>query len=113
MRISGKKGILSLLLSLVLVLELILSSGQIVLASSENHQDVYTVKILNEQGESVPGVKVVYDLYTDATGSDKKQETVDAVTGDDGVLEIAAISEAQQADGEAYYKIVEASLKMY
>lgn len=40
MRISGKKGILSLLLSLVLVLELILSSGQIVLASSENHQDV-------------------------------------------------------------------------
>ena len=37
MRISGKKGILSLLLSLVLVLELILSSGQIVLASSENH----------------------------------------------------------------------------
>ena len=78
MRISGKKGILSLLLSLVLVLELILSSGQIVLASSENHQDVYTVKILNEQGESVPGVKVVYDLYTDATGSDKKQETVDA-----------------------------------
>lgn len=76
MRISGKKGILSLLLSLVLVLELILSSGQIVLASSENHQDVYTVKILNEQGESVPGVKVVYDLYTDATGSDKKQERV-------------------------------------
>lgn len=113
MRISGKKGILSLLLSLVLVLELILSSGQIVLASSENHQDVYTVKILNEQGESVPGVKVVYDLYTDATGSDKKQETVDAVTGDDGVLEIAAISEAQQADGEAYYKIVEASGEGY
>ena len=113
MRISGKKGILSLLLSLVLVLELILSSGQIVLASSENHQDVYTIKILNEQGESVPGVKVVYDLYTDATGSDKKQETVDAVTGDDGVLEIAAISEAQQADGEAYYKIVEASGEGY
>ena len=113
MRISGKKGILSLLLSLVLVLELILSSGQIVLASSENHQDVYTVKILNEQGESVPGVKVVYDLYTEATGSDKKQETVDAVTGDDGVLEIAAISEAQQADGEAYYKIVEASGEGY
>lgn len=62
-----------MLLSLVLVLELILSSGQIVLASSENHQDVYTVKILNEQGESVPGVKVVYDLYTDATGSDKNR----------------------------------------
>ena len=52
-------------------------------------------------------------IYGHATGSDKKQETVDAVTGNVGVMEIAAISEGRQGDGEAYYKIVEASGEGY
>ena len=127
---TGKKKneIWAVILSIVVILEMILSPCQVAYAStlkSSNkktsqtkavqEEEAYTVKVTDSKQQPIKGAKISYEIYTDATGESVKENVLNlsVMTDAEGTAKILPISTLQKQDSEVYYRITEISVYGY
>ena len=127
---TGKKKneIWAVILSIVVILEMILSPCQVAYASTPKssnkktsqtkavqEEEAYTVKVTDSKQQPIKGAKISYEIYTDATGESVKENVLNlsVMTDAEGTAKILPISTVQKQDSEVYYRITEISAYGY
>lgn len=127
---TGKKKneIWAVILSIVVILEMILSPCQVAYASTPKssnkktsqtkavqEEEAYTVKVTDSKQQPIKGAKISYEIYTDATGESVKENVLNlsVMTDAEGTAKILPISTLQKQDSEVYYRITEISAYGY
>ena len=127
---TGKKKneIWAVILSIVVILEMILSPCQVAYASTPKssnkktsqtkavqEEEAYTVKVTDSKQQPIKGAKISYEIYTDATGESVKENVLNlsVMTDAEGTAKILPISTLQKQDSEVYYRITEISVYGY
>ena len=100
---------LAAVLALLMVVELLMTPWQQAFAASENHLNVYTVKVTDENG-AVADAAVTWRVCSDKEDMENNVlNTGTQRTGDDGILEVVAVSTALETHQEVYFEVTEIS----
>ena len=100
---------LAAVLALLMVVELLMTPWQQAFAASENHLNVYTVKVTDENG-AVADAAVTWRVCSNKEDMENSVlSTNTQMTAADGILEVEAVSNALESYSQVYFEVTKIS----